>query len=140
MIIFYEDQKEYLDDFFLALDKAKLAFKVYDNANELLTFIKDENNFRDITLFVIDIMVFGAGNTFKGVNTLLGYSAGTGLLSSIEKIEKKHGIVPPKKKIIFTNRMAMDFRDLEIKGRVVEILHKSDFLPSEFVSIIKKHI
>ena len=138
VILMYEDESFYIKEYIEKLEKMGYKVKVLDNANDFLTYAKE--NYMNIDLYIIDIMVFGPGNEFDGRNTDGGARSGLVILDEIEKMEKEHPDTSPKKKIIFTNRKGPVFEEAKNDKRISKAIHKSDVLPSEFVEIIKEAI
>ncbi len=138
MILFYEDEEYFLDDYIEKIKEGSFKILIYTNAVEFLEAAI--NNYSNIELFIIDLMVFGPGNEFNGRDTSEGSRSGLVLLDEIEIIEKEFPSIKPKKKIVFTNRKGQVFNEAKTDKRVNIAIRKSDVLPSEFVKIIQEVI
>jgi len=136
MILMYEDEKYYIEEYIKKLRESGFVVQVLDNANEFLQ--RAGENLKNIRLFIIDIMVFGPGNEFIGRDTSGGARSGLMLLDEIEKIEKDYPNESHPKKIVFTNRKGPVFEEAQRDKRVEKAIRKSDVLPSEFIKIVKE--
>jgi hypothetical protein len=138
MIIMYEDEEFFLKDYIEFIKDEGFKIEIFKDAITFLERVK--NDYENIELFIIDIMVFGPGNEFNGRDTDEGTRSGLVLLDEIETIERKKGIENPKNKIVLTNRKGPVFDEAKRDKRVLMAIKKSDVLPSEFVEIIKREL
>jgi len=138
MILMYEDEGYYIEEYVQAIENEGFSIQISTNAAEFLETLG--KNYQDIQLLIIDLMVFGPGNEFGGRSTDDGAKSGLVLLDEIEKIENNYPDITPKKKIIFTNRKGPVFEAAQGDERILKAIKKSDVLPSEFVNIVKEVI
>ena len=138
MILIYEDEPFYLKEIFEEMVINGLEYQIIDKAKEYLSIAK--NNYDNIDLFIIDLMVFGNGNEFDGEDTDNGYNSGIIMLNKLEELENSLQIPFLKKKMIFTNRKGVIIDNLKKDARVEKVIRKSDVFPNEFISIIKNII
>jgi len=136
MILMYEDEKYYIEEYIEKLRESGFIVQILDNAKEFLQ--RAGENLKNIRLFIIDLMVFGPGNEFYGRNTNGGSNSGLILLDEIEKLEKSKTVSNHIPIIIFTNRKGPVFEEASRNRRVTRAIRKSDVLPSEFIKIVKE--
>lgn len=137
MILMYEDEEYYIEEYIEKIKKEGFEIEIFDNAQKFIRKVKEA--YEEIQLFIIDVMVFGPGNEFKGRNTSGGARSGLMLLDEIAKVEKEYPGIS-QKKIIFTNRKGPVFEEAQRDKRVENAIRKSDVLPSEFIEIVKEVI
>ena len=134
-IVFYEDEVFFMQDYFNIFKEAGYKVVVFGSAEKLLLFM--EENYNEILLFIIDIMVFGYGNNFNNKNTDDGLTSGIALLDEIEKYEKSDMVLSKKKKIILTNRKGVIFdrlcKDIRVAGLA---FNKTDITPDKLLEIV----
>jgi len=138
MILMYEDEAAFIEDYIEAIQENGYQIEIYKDADGFLKKVRESYN--EIKLMIIDIMVFGPGNEFSGRSTDGGMSSGLVLIDELENLEKEKGIGKPIRKIVFTNRTGPIFEEIKQDKRIWKAIRKSDFLPSEFLDIVKEAI
>jgi hypothetical protein len=136
MILFYEDERYFIEDYLTKLIEAGYTVEVYDKAKEFL--IRVNQVIEIIDVFILDIMVFGTGNELLKSRSYDGYQSGIAIIERIETIEKKRGL--HKKKIVFTNRDGEFLNRLKNNKRITAAISKADYLPSEFAKFVNNII
>lgn len=101
MILFYDDELDTLEEEFEYLKHKLINVQGFNNADELIPFY--EANHDSIQGIVIDIMVFGPGNSINPHLDDSGFESGYALIIELDKIDQlKNGKIP--KKFVYTNR------------------------------------
>ena len=132
MIIFYEDEKDTIDEEIKLFISEGYEVKCFDKANMLLELYKTEYN--NIKAIIIDIMIFGPGNDFDDDNDS-GFTSGLSLLNTLSGIEQTKSNENIPLKIIYTNRNKIELIDkLKKDKRVRKVYKKNEQYYDEFVN------
>ena len=137
MIVYFEDEEGFLDEYLEAVREAGYELVVYGRADSLLTYVRE--NWSDIDLFLLDIMVFGPGNEILGGEEGNGMNSGVALLDELEAIGNemvKIDAAPSAPSVVFTNIEGPVLSELRGDHRVAMVIEKQHVFPSELVEIL----
>lgn len=138
MILMYEDEAAFIEDYIEVIQENGYQIEIFKDADGFLKKVRE--SYHEIKLMIIDIMVFGPGNEFSRRSTDGGMASGLGLIDELENIEKEKGISKPIRKIVFSNRTGTVFEEIKKDKRIWKAIRKSDYVPSEFLDIVKEAI
>jgi CheY-like chemotaxis protein len=131
MILFVDDEERRMESYIEELRRSNFLVQYEKDVGKALDFFRI--NYNELELLILDVMM-PIGDIFEDVDTNYG------LITGIKFYDRVRQDSPNVPIVIFTNMVEDNIQEKIQNDEKVQILHKEEYLPLDFVKQVKDFI